>query len=62
VTSRGIIELRRQKEIVEHWLNTPGLPADAQARLLEMLGEVNQEIDSVVTSPRSFDDARRLAS
>jgi hypothetical protein len=62
VTSQRIIELQRQKEIVEHWLDTPGIPADAHAKLIEMLGEVNEEINSVVNSPNTFDSARRRAS
>ena len=43
-TSRRGMELQRHKEIIEIWLHTPGIPADANSQLLEMLGNVNREI------------------
>ena len=44
MTAQRLIELQRQKEIIEQWLLTPGIPTDAHAKLLEMLGEVNTEM------------------
>lgn len=58
------MELQCQKKIIERWLQTPGIPTDAHAKLLEMLSEVNAEMkmDRVVTSNKDRDDARRLAT
>lgn len=63
MTSRKLIELQRQKEIVEQWLQIPGIPSDARARLLEMLGKVNAEMnmDKFLTHQGSH-AARRLAT
>ena len=63
MTSRKLIELQRQKEIVEQWLQIPGILSDARARLLEMLGELNAEMnmDKFLT-PQGSHAARRLAT
>ena len=57
------MELRSQKEIIEQWLQTPGIPA-AHARLLEMLSEVKKEMDmnAFVASNKDHDGGRRLAT
>lgn len=39
MTSRRVLELQRQKEIIERWLDIPGIPADAHQKLVEMLAE-----------------------
>jgi cell division FtsZ-interacting protein ZapD len=62
VTSERSIELQRQKDIIEQWLNTPGIPVDAHAKLLQMLSEVNEEINSFVTSNKYFVEARHLTT
>lgn len=36
-------ELQWQQEIIELWLNTPGIPDDARIGLSEMLSSVKQE-------------------
>jgi hypothetical protein len=54
VTSRRVLELKREKEIIELWLQTPGIPTDARQRLLEMLAEVNMGLrDSLVSNKYS---------
>jgi len=59
VTSRRIMSLELQKEIIEQWLLTPGIPNDAHSKLLEMLGEVKTEMKTrVLTSNKDRDDAR----
>ena len=61
--SRKLMELQRQKEIIEQWLQIPGIPTDARAKLLEMLSEVRVEMMSrFVTSNKDRDDPRRLAT
>ena len=63
VTSRKLMKLQRQKEIVEQWLQTPGIPTDAHAKLLEMLGEVSAEIMTrFATANNDHNDAHRLAT
>jgi cell division FtsZ-interacting protein ZapD len=52
------LELQRQKEIIERWLDTPGIPADARQKLVEMLAEVNGGISDVVVSGQSLDGVR----
>ena len=39
------VELCWQKDVIERWLNTSGVPADAQAQLLEMLRDLKAEMD-----------------
>ena len=57
------MELQRQKEIIEVWLDTPGIPVDARIQLLEMLSEVNKEMHNLMTCPETLhDDRDRLAS
>ena len=59
---RGV-ELERQKEIIEMWLHTPDIPADARTHLLEMLTDVNKEIHNLIACRKSLlDDRNRLAS
>ena len=50
-------DLQWQKEIIERWLNTPGIPSDAVIGLSEMLKVVNQELEEVV--PRSVREGRK---
>ena len=61
MTPQQFTELRPQKEIIEHWLNTPGIPADAHAKLLEMLSDVNEKMISLIGSNTHLDDAMRTA-
>jgi cell division FtsZ-interacting protein ZapD len=62
VRSQKLMELQRQKEIIEQWLQTPGIPSDAHAKLLDMLSEVNAEMrtNRFVTSNQNRDGALRL--
>ena len=39
------VELCWQKDVIEQWLNTSGVPADAHAQLLEMLRDLKAEMD-----------------
>jgi hypothetical protein len=50
VTSRRVSELQREKEIIELWLRTPGIPTDARHKLLEMLAEANTELKVCLVS------------
>lgn len=56
------MSLELQKEIIEQWLLTPGIPTDAHSKLLEMLCEVKTEMKTnrVLTSNKDRDDARPL--
>ena len=38
------MELEWQREVLEKWLNTPGIPPDARAGLVEMLRGVKEEM------------------
>ena len=49
--SRRVLQLRRQKEIIEFWLHTPGIPTDACLKLADMLEEVNKELELLVFRP-----------
>lgn len=40
-------ELQWQQEIIELWLNTPGIPDDARIGLNEMLSSVKQEKENL---------------
>jgi len=42
------VELQWQKEIIERWLNSPGVPGDAQRALLEELQEIKKQIDALL--------------
>ena len=42
------IELQWQRETLERWLNSPGVPADAYEVLLQQLQEVKKEIENLV--------------
>jgi len=39
------VELRWQEDVIERWLHTPGVPADAHAKLLEMLSDLKDEMN-----------------
>jgi hypothetical protein len=57
------VELCWQKDVLEQWLNTSGVPADAHAQLLEMLRDLKAEMDSL--TPRTMDvpeSGKRVAS
>ena len=41
------VELRWQEDVIERWLHTPGVPADARANLLEMLRDLKDEMNSL---------------
>ena len=57
MTSKKIMSLELQKEIIEQWLLTPGIPTDAHSKLREMLGEVMTEMKTnrVLTSSKDRD-------
>jgi hypothetical protein len=39
------IELKWHSEVIERWLNTPGIPSDAREGLLVMQREVKEEME-----------------
>jgi hypothetical protein len=41
------IELQRQQEIIELWLNTPSVPHDSGPGLLDMLSAVKEEVENL---------------
>jgi hypothetical protein len=44
------VELKWQQEIIELWLNTPGIPTDARTSLTEMLRNVKEEREDLLVS------------
>ena len=46
------VELQWQQEIIELWLNTPGIPADARTSLIDLLGTIREEIEHLRVQPR----------
>ena len=62
MASRRIMSLQLQKDIIEEWLLTPGIPTDAHLKLLEMLGEVETEMKTnrLLTSKKHPDHPRPL--
>jgi hypothetical protein len=46
------VELRWQEDVIERWLHTPGVPADAHANLLEMLRELKDEMNNLAPAQR----------
>ena len=43
------VKLQWQEEMIDRWLNTPGVPDDARSGLLEMLRNVQKEMDNLPT-------------
>jgi hypothetical protein len=57
------VELCWQKDVIEQWLNTSGVPTDAHAQLLEMLRDLKAEMD--ISAPCTTDvpeSRKRVAS
>jgi hypothetical protein len=57
------VELCWQKNVIEQWLNTSGVPADAHAQLLKMLRDLEAEMD--LSAPCTTDvpeSGKRVAS
>jgi hypothetical protein len=53
------MELQWKREVIEKWLNTPSIPFDARAGLLEMLKEVKEEMGKLEAARSShFNSAR----
>ena len=50
VTLPRSMELQWQKEIIERWLNSPGVPANAQGALREELEELKKEIEDQIAA------------
>jgi hypothetical protein len=48
------MNLQWQQEVIEKWLNTPGIPPDARAKLLEMLRVVKEEMERLETARNHF--------
>jgi hypothetical protein len=44
------IELKWQCEVINRWLNTPGIPSDAREGLLAMQSEVEEEMERLEQS------------
>jgi hypothetical protein len=47
------IELKWHCEVIERWLNTPGIPSEAREGLLDMQREVDEEMKTLEQS-RNF--------
>ena len=54
---RGV-ELRWQEDVIKRWLNTPGVPRDAHAQLLEMLRDLEDERSSLPPEQRKSPSER----
>ena len=50
------MELEWQREVLEKWLNTPGIPPDARAGLVEMLRGVNEEMGRLEAARNHFQE------
>lgn len=48
------IELKWQCEVIERWLNTPGIPIDAREGLLAMQKEVKEEMETLEPLPNWY--------
>jgi hypothetical protein len=44
------IELKWHCEVIERWLNTPGIPSEAREGLLDMQREVKEEMNTLEQS------------
>ncbi len=44
------------REVIERWLDTPGIPVDARTGLLEMLKGVNEEMARLEAASHNFDE------
>lgn len=57
------VELRWQQDVIERWLHTPGVSADAHANLLEMLRDLKDELNSVAPGTKEVHErGKRVAS
>lgn len=54
MTTARALELQSQKEIIQRWLETPGIPTDAHQKLVEMLAEVNDEMSERLHGSQYF--------
>lgn len=59
--SQRLIELRHQREIVENWLDTPGIPGDVHTKLRTMLNEIIEEMSSLRAPDTHLGDSPRPA-
>jgi hypothetical protein len=48
------MELEWQREVIEKWLNTPGIPLDARTGLVEMLRGVKEEMERLEAARNHF--------
>ena len=57
------VELRWQEDVIERWLHTPNVPADAHAILLEMLRDLKDEMSSLAPGTTEVHErGKRVAS
>lgn len=45
------VELKWHCEVIERWLDTPGIPSEAREGLLAMQREVKEEMETLEQSP-----------
>jgi hypothetical protein len=50
------MELEWQREVIEKWLNTPEVPPDARAGLVEMLRGVREEMERLEAACKHFQE------
>ena len=56
------VELRWQREVIERWLHTPGIPADAHTNLVQMLKQLETETDdSTLSTKEVHERGKRVA-
>ena len=56
------MELQWQREVIEKWLETPGIPLDARSGFLDMLQDVNEEMAKLEGASSHFDETYEPAS
>jgi hypothetical protein len=52
------MNLQWQREVIEKWLDTPGIPLDARTGLVEMLRVVKEDIEKLEAARNHFHDHR----
>jgi len=52
------VELRWQEEVIERWLNTPGIPEDICRELRAMLWDVRREMGELELAGEGLDKNR----
>jgi hypothetical protein len=52
------MELQWQREVIERWMNTPNIPSDARASLLELLVIVKADLNKLEEAQNNYRSSR----